>query len=101
MFTSKHKEFLRVRGRIWYFRPGLLLANVRMEFATLVCVEAALMWTWLMTEFLDESCEEGHPCDVADQQQAVVFTSFVCVTDGVINLLKIKASQLTEVKREA
>lgn len=40
--------------------------------------------------------------DVADQQQAVVFTSLVCVTDGVINLLlKIKASQLMEVKSKA
>lgn len=55
-----------------------------------------------MTKFLDESCEEGHPCDVADQLQVVLFTSFVCVTDGVINLLlKIKVSQLMEVKSKA
>lgn len=67
-----------------------------------MCAEAALMWTWLMTKFLDESCEEGHPCDVADQLQVVLFTSFVCVTDGVINLLlKIKVSQLMEVKSKA
>lgn len=66
------------RLRICYFRPGLLLANAGREYAALMCVETAFMWTWLMTDFQDGNSKEGHPCDMADWQQAVVFLPFFC-----------------------
>lgn len=66
-----------------------------------MCVETAFTWTWLMTDFLYENSEEGHPCDMAEQQQAVCCLH-LSVADGVIHLLlKIKASQIAEMKNKA
>jgi len=83
--TSAHEEFLRLgfmgmgkNLRIWCFRPGLLLGNVGREYATSMGVETAFMWMWLMTDFLYENSKEGHPCDMAERQQAAHFVLFVC-----------------------
>lgn len=48
------------------------------EYATLMSVETACMWTWLMTDFLYEKDKERHPCDMTEWQQGLGFLPRVC-----------------------
>lgn len=106
--TSGHKAFLRLglygdggESKNLVFQARLIISIRRKGVCHIDVVETAFTWTWLVTGLCMKRVRRGILVTWQSGSRRFTF-SHLSVTDGVIHpLLKIKASQITEVKNKA